>query len=332
MSVMTATGQDDAPAVMWGRREYKYAGKHLGTGNRCGHDPARLATDRLSLPEVKDGHRVRVIDRLIKRAQEYFANPASVPLLTYLDKKKNRDGSYRQNRSEGREAQSLVMSAIFAAIDLKSLRVGNYTERGEFYNLSFFEIASRCAMLVPSKDPENPLMICSRFWRAVKWLKRAKVIEVYEQYEETPDGKRGRPAIKTVSEKFIRALGGFTKAAMKKARDKSSWKVAKYLAGATQAGVQGVEEAQKLTDEIRSEQTHKVLFPKPAIKNQFPKEVVRDNSADSLVGDYTAYVTAMYAEIAEKIGRPLRGLEGSKLFTQHGGPTEQQWLRRRLKL
>lgn len=323
----------DGPAPLtWGRTLYPYPGEYLGTGNRCGHDPARLATDRLSLPEVKNGHRVRVIDRLIKRAQEYFADPASVPLLTYLDKKKNRDGSYRQNRSEGREAQSLVMSAIFAAIDLKSLRVGNYTPRGDFYNLSFFEIASRCSMLVPSKDPENPLMICSRFWRAVKWLKRARVIEVYEQYEETPDGKRGRPAIKTVSEKFIRALGGFTKAALKNARDKSSRKVAKYRAGATLAGVQGVEEAQKLADEIRSEQTHKALFPKPAAKNQFPKQVERDNSADSVVGDYTAYVTAMYAEIAEKIGRPLRGLEGSRLFTQHGGLTEQQWLRRRMNL
>lgn len=330
---MTEALAVDGPAPLtWGRTLYPYPGEYLGTGNRCGHDPARLATDRLSLPEVKNGHRVRVIDRLIKRAQEYFADPASVPLLTYLDKKKNRDGSYRQNRSEGREAQSLVMSAIFAAIDLKSLRVGNYTQRGDFYNLSFFEIASRCSMLVPSKDPENPLMICSRFWRAVKWLKRAKVIEVYEQYEETPDGKRGRPAIKTVSEKFIRALGGFTKAALKNARDKSSRKVAKYRAGATLAGVQGVEEAQKLADEIRSEQTHKALFPKPAAKNQFPKQVERDNSADSVVGDYTAYVTAMYAEIAEKIGRPLRGLEGAKLFTQHGGLTEQQWLRRRMNL
>lgn len=330
---MTEALAVDGPAPLtWGRTLYPYPGEYLGTGNRCGHDPARLATDRLSLPEVKNGHRVRVIDRLIKRAQEYFADPASVPLLTYLDKKKNRDGSYRQNRSEGREAQSLVMSAIFAAIDLKSLRVGNYTPRGDFYNLSFFEIASRCSMLVPSKDPENPLMICSRFWRAVKWLKRARVIEVYEQYEETPDGKRGRPAIKTVSEKFIRALGGFTKAALKNARDKSSRKVAKYRAGATLAGVQGVEEAQKLADEIRSEQTHKALFPKPAAKNQFPKQVERDNSADSVVGDYTAYVTAMYAEIAEKIGRPLRGLEGSRLFTQHGGLTEQQWLRRRMNL
>lgn len=327
-----ALALDGPPPLTWGRTLYPYPGEYLGTGNRCGHDPARLATDRLSLPEVKNGHRVRVIDRLIKRAQEYFADPASVPLLTYLDKKKNRDGSYRQNRSEGREAQSLVMSAIFAAIDLKSLRVGNYTQRGDFYNLSFFEIASRCSMLVPSKDPENPLMICSRFWRAVKWLKRAKVIEVYEQYEETPDGKRGRPAIKTVSEKFIRALGGFTKAALKNARDKSSRKVAKYRAGATLAGVQGVEEAQKLADEIRSEQTHKALFPKPAAKNQFPKQVERDNSADSLVGDYTAYVTAMYAEIARKIGRPLRGVEGAKLFAAHGGLSEQQWLRRRMNL
>lgn len=334
MSVMTATGQDDAPAVMWGRRQYRYAGKHLGTGNRCGHDPQRLATERLVLPEVRGGHRLQIINKLIKSAERYFADPASVPLLAYLSGKKNRDGTPRQNRSECRETESLIMAGIIAALDFKSLRVGTYTQRGEFRNVSFDEIARRVGLTRIKKDPENPdkaeLVASSRFWRGVANLKRAGAIEVYEQYEETPEGRRGRPAIKTVSEKFLRRLGGLTKAAMKSARNKASQKVANYLLGAMKSGVQSQEEANKLDDELRSARMNKVFFPAPARKNQFPKEVVRDNSADSMPDDYKAYVQQVYAQIAETIGRPLRGPEGMRLFAKHGGLSPDEWGRRRL--
>lgn len=332
MSVMTATGQDDAPAVMWGRREYKYAGKHLGTGNRCGHDPQRLAADKLALPDVAGGHRLQVITKLLKRAEGYFADPASVPLLAYLSGKTNRDGSPRQNRSEGREAQSLILSAIIAATDFKSLRVGTYTERGEFRNVPFAEIARRCGMLQPSKDPAvtDPVP-SSRFWRGVAWLKRAGAIEVFEQYEETADGKRGRPAIKIISEKFLRALGGLTKAAMKTIRKKASHSVAKYLTGAVQGGVQSIDEQEQLEAEVRSQRTKKALFPVPVIKNQFPKDVTRDNSADSYVGEYDAYVKTVYEQLEQELGRPVKGLEGMKLFNARA-LSRDEWERRRAKL
>lgn len=323
------------PGFMWGRCNYKYPGENLGSGNRCGHDPQRMATDRLALPEVSGGHRLQIITKLLKRAETYFADPATVPLLAYLGGKRNRDGSFRQNRSEGREAEALILSAIIAALDLKSLRVGAYTKRGEFKNLSFDELAQRVSLTREKKDPESPDVIehvaSSRFWRGVARLKRAGAIEVYEQYEETSEGKRGRPAIKTVSAKFLRLLGGLTQAAFKTARNKASARVAQYLAGAVQSGVQSQEEAEQLAAEIRSERTKKELFPKPAMKNQFPKEVVRDNSADSLQGDYNDYVRQIYAQIADELGRPLRGTEGMKLFAKHGGLSADDWGRRRLK-
>ena len=334
MSAMMA--EDSPQALVWGRSTYPHPGLHLGSGNRCGHDPQRLAADRLALPEVSGGYRLQIITKLLKRAETYFADPASVPLLAYLAGKTNRDGSPRQNRSEGREAQALVLSAIIAATDFKSLRVGTYTARGEFCNVQFDEIARRCGLTRIQKDPQDPskteLVASSRFWRAVAWLKRAGVIEVYEQYEETTEGKRGRPAIKTVSEKFLRVLGSLTKAAMKSIRTKASHKVAKYLNGAVQSGVQSLDEVEQLEAEVRSARTHKELFPRPALKNQFPKEVVRDNGSDSLKADYQVFVDQVYAAMAEALGRQPRGMEGTKLFAQHGGLKFDDWARRRLKL
>lgn len=332
MSDMMAA--DGHQSLSWGLVPYKYPGLYLGSGNRCGHDPQNFAADRLALPDVAGGHRLQIISKLLKRAEAYFADPASVPLLAYLGGKKNRDGSPRQNRSEGREAEALILSAIIAATDFKSLRVGSYTARGEFNNLSFDDIARRVSLTRVKKDPNNPQLVeqvaSSRFWRGVARLKRAGAIEIYEQFEETPDGKRGRPAIKTVSEKFLRRLGGLTKAAMKAVRTKASKKVAKYQTGAVQSGVQSQAEAEQLDSDIRSERMRKQMSTKPVAKNQFPKEVVRDNSADSLQGDYQAYVQQVYAQIAEELGRALRGAEGIRLFAKHGGLSADDWGRRRL--
>lgn len=317
------------PLRMWGKRPYAFPGEHIGSGNRCGHNPEQLATDRLALPPVRGGFRVQVLDELIERMRVYFSDPASVPLLAYLSKKKNTDGSYRQNRSEGREAQFLVGAAIFAALDLKSLRVGHYTTRGEFVNLSFSELALRAGLAAPGKTPDDQPVPSSRFWRAVAWLKRAGVIKVFEQYEETPEGKRGRPAIKTVSEKFIRSLGRFTKSAFKNARDKSSQALGKWLTEAELAGVQSKEDADELARQISSKRTRDELFPKPAIKNQQPKEILPDDSAEEVKAAYQRHVAAVYAKIAEALGRPARGKEAMKLFHEYGGLPEAEWVRRR---
>jgi len=320
-----------APILRWGKRAYGYHGSNLGTGNRCNHDPESLAVMRLALPSTKDGFRVKILDTLIKKAQAYFLDPESVPLLAYLDKKKNRDGSYRQNRSEGREAQSLVMCAIFAALDLKSLRVGTYTLRGEFKNLSFDELARRCGLTKPSKDPAQPEPVASsRFWRAIAWLKRAGVIEVFEQYEETTDGKRGRPAIKTVSQAFIRTLGKFTRNALKTARDKAHQKVTKFLNGAVLGGVLSKAEDEQLTHELQQEAMRKQMRQTPTLKNQRPKTVPRDNDTTALKNDYKAYTVALMERISSGLGRPVRGLaESQRLFKEFGGLSEPEWLLRR---
>lgn len=325
----------DAPVLRWGKRAYTYPGENLNTGNRCGHDPQNLATFRLALPTPGGGYRIKILEKLIEKAQAYFLDPTSVPLLTYLAKKKKKDGDYRQNRSEAREGLSLVMCAIFAALDLKSLRVGAYTPRGEFKNLHFNELASRAGLSRIIEDPENPSttieVASSRFWRAIAWLKKAGVIEVFEQYDELADGsKRGRPAIKTVNPKFLRQLGKFTQAAFKRARVKSSEKVTEYVNGATLSGVLSKDEDDQLARDLQQDAFRKQMSTAPVRKNQHPKTVARDNNTDALLNDYGAYTAALMAKIAKDLGRPIRGgAEGQRLWRQYGGLSEPEWQRKR---
>ncbi|WP_122423325.1 hypothetical protein, partial [Pseudomonas viridiflava] len=317
------------PPIMWGKTPYPYAGEFWGTGNRCGHDPQRLADERLSLPVTHNGHWPQAITRLMKKVQAYFAEPESLPLLAYMSGKRNRDGSFRQNRSEARETHALITTAILARLDLKSLRVGTYKPNGEFVPTSFDELAALCGLTKPSKDPADPRPVASsRFWRGVAQIKRAGALEVFEQYDETPDGLRGRPAIKTVSEKFLRVLGGLTKNAMGKARQAASRRVAKYVGNATQSGIQSTAEREKLSRDVRSKRTRDELFPKPAVKNKQPNSTIEPD-ADLVLDAYKAHSEAVYARIRDALGRRPTMAEARRLFAEHGGLSPEAWEARR---
>lgn len=333
MSVATAIGPDDSPVFMWGRREYQYAGKYLGTGNRCGHDPQRLAADRLALPPVAGGHRLKVIDSLIEKAHAYFADPASMPLLAYLGGKTNRDGTPRQNRSEGREAHSLILSAILCQTDLASLRVGRPLLGGGFRNASFDEIARTCGLTEPSEDPNLPPVASSRFRRGVEWLKRAGAIEVFEQYEETPDGKRGRPAIKTVSQNFLMVLGRISKLAMKRYRDKAYKRAQQWRNSAVQSGVQVDDEYNEATWQIESARVQKEMFPKPKIKNQMPRTVRAVTGQQALSDEWASYQDMIKAQIMQQHDGVLpRSKAYTDAYRKAGGLQYSDWLSRRERL
>lgn len=326
----------DLSPMMWGKSAYSYPGKFLGSGNRCGHDPARFSAERLALPETKSGHRLSILQKLIDRVQGYFLDPASIPLLAYREDKKKHDGSYRQNRSEAREAHGLVASTIIADLDLKSLRVGNYAPNGEFRCTSFDELARRCGLTKPAAIATDKPVANSRFWRCVAQLKRAGMFEVFEQYEETPDGKRGRPAIKVVSEKFLRVLGGITKDAMGAARKKATKAVAKFIAGAVVGGIQSKDEQDELSAQVRSQRTRKTLFPKPVIKNLSPGVsspvgvLEPDNSL--LLESWKAHSEQVYAAMAEALGRRPTLAESRTRYAEFGGLTTEEWSARRRRL
>lgn len=208
-----------APAcgLMWGRSAYKHPGKWLGTGNRCGHDPAKGEFERYQAPETKR-ELPKVMQKLLDAINDYYHSPEILPTLSNLNGKANADGDPRSNRSEGRAAECLVLSAIVTHTDFASLRVGTPTRDGGFIPRSCGELAKVAGLLAPNSDPERPEP-SQRFWRAFRRLKLAGAFTVHRQYETRPDGsKRARPAIKAVSFHFLVALGKVGYDALKKFR------------------------------------------------------------------------------------------------------------------
>ena len=289
----------DRPPMMWGRSSYKHSGAFLGTGNRCGHDPKAPALDKLALPQTKNGYMLKMQQLLVDRAQQYFHTPKTLPILSNLSRKVNRDGTPRQNRSEGREAQCLVLSAILAMTDYCSLRVGTPMPNGSFKPRTMDEIATACGLVKPVKPTDeapNPDPVPSkRFWRAIAQLKRAAAIEVFEQYEETPDGKRARPAIKTVSENFLVALGRISFAAFKEFRDTCSRKLRNWR-NKWRKAAPGEFDAAKAAEEVRRDQARMGGMTRKPRKNQSPKMPDIDQHTQQL-RDHAAHM----AEVAAKI-------------------------------
>lgn len=333
---MSAIMADDSPQPLcWGLKEYKYPGLFLNTGNRCGHDPLVLAVDRLDLHVPNGGKWPRLIQAGISRIQAYFGDAAALPPLAYLSKKRNKDGQPRQNRSEARESHALVLSVIFTYLDLKSLRVGYYTNTGAFVSISFLDIARRCGMTYQRKDPENEGKLkevpTSRFWGAVRDLKKAGAISVFEQYEEKDDGKRALTAIKAFSEKFLRLIAGWTAKRVEKARKRASGRVGGFLLSAIDAGVENVNQRKHLVKEIQSANVKRELFGAPAGKNRQPDTgSARQAVEQSLQDEYAQLEAQVLASIKAALGRAPRGLEQLKMQAQHGWLKYDDFVRRRL--
>lgn len=194
---------DTTSPHMWGRAHYPHPGQWLGSGNRCGHRPASPAWHQFSEPETRKPL-PHFIQTLIDKVRDYYAKPSLLPTLANLSGKVNKlSGKPRQNRSEAREAESLVMQAILSRTDFASLRVGTPLPDGRFIHRTMVEIATIAGMI--DKATGLPTQ---RFWRAVRRLKIGGAIDIHKQYETLEDGTiRARPGIKTVNMHFIVALG-----------------------------------------------------------------------------------------------------------------------------
>lgn len=333
----TCLGQ---PSIMWGRLPYKYSGENLGTGNRCGHDPLKLAVNRLDLHQPAGGNWPRLIQAGIKRIQDYFSDAAALPPLAHLSKKTNQDGTPRQNRSEAREGHALVLSVIFTYLDLKSLRVGHFTNTGAFVSISFLDIARRCAMTcqVKARDDEGQVIVgqykevpTSRFWRTVRDLKQAGAIKVFEQYEEKDAGKRALTAIKTFSKKFLALIAGWSLSRVEKACKRASQRVGSFLLKAVDAGVENVNQRKVLIKDIQSANVKRELFGETAAKNRQPViGGARESVEDALRQEHVEHEAKVLASITAALGRPPRGLEQLKMQAQHGYLNYEEFVRRKL--
>ena len=203
---------ENAQPRRWGRVPYEHPGKYWGTGNRCGHDPAKGEFDRYCQP-LKKGRLPATLQALVDGAKAYYTSPGLLPTLANLNGKANADGNPRCNRSEARAAESLVLSAIIQFTEFASLRVGTPLADGGFKHRSCAEIARVAGLLAPGSTPEAPEP-SQRFWRAFRRLKLAGAFTVHLQHEVKADGtKRARPAVKLLNPDFLIALGrvGFQK-------------------------------------------------------------------------------------------------------------------------
>lgn len=335
--VTTCSGR---PSIMWGRMPYKYSGENLGTGNRCGHDPQNLAVKRLALHQPAGGNWPRLIQAGIKRIQAYFGDAAALPPLAHLSKKTNQDGSPRQNRSEAREAQALVLSVIFTCLDLKSLRVGHFTKTGAFVNISFLDIARRCEMTCHAKarDDEGQVISgqykevpTSRFWRTVRDLKQAGAIKVFEQYEEKDAGKRALTAIKSFNKSFLALIAGWSLSRVEKACKRASQRVGGFLLNAVEAGVENIHQRKVLIKNIQSANVKRELFGEGRAKNRQPViSGARESVEAALRQEHTEHEAKVLANITAALGRPPRGLEQLKMQAQHGYLNYEDFVKRKL--
>ncbi|MHA6236869.1 hypothetical protein [Pseudomonas fluorescens group sp. PF-69] len=325
---------------MWGTREYGFPGLYLGTGNRCGHDPQALAVDRLDLHVPNGGKWPRLIQAGINRIQAYFNDAAALPPLAHLSKKHNKDGMPRQNRSEAREGHALVLSVIFTYLDLKSLRVGYYTNTGHFVSISFLEIARRCAMTcqVKARDDAGQVIAgkykevpTSRFWRTVRDLKQAGAIKVFEQYEEKDAGKRALTAIKSFNKKFLAVIAGWSLSRVEKACKRASQRVGGFLLKAVDAGVENVHQRKVLIKDIQSANVKRELFGEGTAKNRQPViSGARESVEAALRQEHVEHEAKVLASITAALGRPPRGLEQLKMQAQHGYLSYEEFVRRKL--
>lgn len=216
---------------------YPYPGRYLGTGNRCGHDPASPAWYLFNVPKTKNNI-PHVMRKLLEGVKNYYYSPAMLPTLANLNGKRNIDGQPRLNRSEAREAESLIMAAILHLTEYATLRVGTPLPSGEFIHRSCTEIA-QVAGLIDPRSPEDKPEPSQRFWRGFRRLKNAGAFDVHRQYEKiigeyekAPNGMmkpkmRARPAIKNLNFHFLVAIGCVSYEALKKFRTWCSNKLKK---------------------------------------------------------------------------------------------------------
>ncbi len=183
------------------------------SGNKCGHNPD---APRFEWFSVKGKKKASQVQKLIDGFERYYFNPFLLPLLANLQGGVNKDGTPSQNRSDGREAEALVGKAILGFTEFASLRVGTPQANGDFINRSCRELAKQCGLSSEPTDADikNKRLPkpSQRFWRAFGRLRDAGMFTVSRQYEVVGRDakgkaiKRGRSAIKCLSEDFLVAL------------------------------------------------------------------------------------------------------------------------------
>jgi len=212
----------------------------IGSGNRCGHDPHNPLFRNWVGPHA--GKKIPIaIQNIAAGVDGYYSNPRAMPALCYSKtRKKTKCGKARQNRSELREAEVLLMKAVYFRADWASLRVGTPLPNGKFKPLSHLQLAKimegerlelsgesgnddPAARFTRFSGKAGKLRPSTRYWAAFKSLSLAGAWDTHKRYHTMEDGtKRAKTSIKVLNIDFIVALTGVPYHAIKALRDYSS--------------------------------------------------------------------------------------------------------------
>ena len=171
-------------------------------GNWCGHNPA--------IPrffEIPQNHKERpdVICIAYENVKNFYKNPRA-----WLESLFLAHGSYRQERSEGRERDSAVIQVLLHYVELASMRVGiPCYEDSAFRSLSLKFIAEKAGFRKAGDHAEKGI---KRVWRALNQLSSAGYIEIHKRFSQYTDDEglnkyKGLPAVKRITAKLFTELG-----------------------------------------------------------------------------------------------------------------------------
>ncbi len=176
------------------------------SGNRCDHDPKNPRLE-LDYTPNRRGKLPAVITKCLENLQAYYYDRSILRPLAELDvSDKKVTAGKRSNRSEAREAEVLVISAILHCMDLTSLLVGVPNAKLGFVHRSTYELAKMAGLLDPITDEPH-----RRFTRCPSRIRRSGMMDTTRTTFKTAHGTvRAGTAIKKVSDEFIVMLMGGT--------------------------------------------------------------------------------------------------------------------------
>jgi len=168
-------------------------GLNLNTGNRCGHSKEVLPTFVWRDDDMK---RPNCVSLAVKILPDFYMQPELLPEIRVARECKSRSGKSRKQRSEGREAVVLLLTAILSRMDVLTMRVGKPFENDFFRGIKLASLAEIAGISF------------TRAERAMAVLIKARYITSIEVCEKLEDGTyQGYAAIRTVSVKLFKRLG-----------------------------------------------------------------------------------------------------------------------------
>lgn len=222
------------------------------TGNRCDHDPKNPRLE-LDFAPTRRGNLPAVLQKCIDNLKAYYYDRSILKPLAELDASdKKVTAGKRSNRSEAREAEVLVISAIIQCMDLTSLLVGVPNERYGFIHRSTYDLAKMAGLLDPVTDEPH-----RRFTRCLSRIRRSGMMDTTRTTFKTQHGTvRAGVAIKKVSDDFIVMLMGGTEKDKRALAKTRAAHYAKTKAKRTKAFKQTPEQerdalAEKLIDQAK---------------------------------------------------------------------------------